>query len=922
MGRPGRAGAPAADPRRRRRRAAPRCWPSPPCPPCSSSWSGNPCRAGSGTPGGRSRVTRCACSAWRRGWPGPPAARSSCAPSSPTCAAATSAAHRARRSWTGWRRGSPSACSPLTSVGAPLACRPAPAPARCRPSGHGRPVGSCRADARRRAESRPWPAATTMRCSRATRCGASRDEHSATAPTGRRSPRSTSAATWPTARASSTPIRSGRDGACVFPAPRPSRPASSGHRPRHRAGRRPGRPGDHLPELVALGLGSLACAALARRARRRRTPVDPFTGDLDPAAEPVGGRRRRGGAPAALRRGPRAPLLRGRQLPARAGTLQDDPRRPEGPGDLRVGLRRHVLVGRAAGDDAPGGFVPRDGRHRLARRTTTRSDDHDAFPPYVPLVLPVGDDDEAPGWSPSGPATCCRSSARRRPRSVRAARAAAGAWAWSDTVARHRRPDDPALRCPSAAPTRWLARHLPLLRRPGALSAGGGRGTRAVVTTAHGRRQRPDGPRRPPRRHAPPMGRVVRPHLQSAETAGSADGARSAPPSRAAAEPTPPPTTRTGVRTAAAPVRRHGGALAPGTVDVRLLTMTPRLDGLREDLPAQPGPAGGRARGLPGPAPARRDHQRPPAHAGAGLVRRRRRVQDPLQHRLRGAARHGRRRARRSPLPRRDAARASTSVSPQVTVDVHRAVALAAEGQGAGRPRAGHRLLPRRARTGRGRAAGQRAVGVLVVGGRGSRRAHRRRARRRRLRHGRAGGRRRALRARPVGPRAGPPRRALQRGALPSRHGAGGRRGRRRPAPPRVARRASAGSTPSTRAARRRRAPSRSTASSAAGSSSARRTAEARSAAAYAPAAERLHARPPTPYARTTSSRRATRLPLTSSGVARPQRAQQRDGVVDVVDLGRRRRGRSGSRRPRSRAPRPARPRAGARPRSRRPARP
>ncbi len=37
---------------------------------------------------------------------------------------------------------------------------------------------------------------------------------------------------------------------------------------------------DHLPELLALGMGSLACAALARRTRRRRSP-EPFRGDLD-----------------------------------------------------------------------------------------------------------------------------------------------------------------------------------------------------------------------------------------------------------------------------------------------------------------------------------------------------------------------------------------------------------------------------------------------------------------------------------------------------------------------------------------------------------------------------------------------------------------------------------------------------------------
>ena len=73
-------------------------------------------------------------------------------------------------------------------------------------------------------------------------------------------------------------------------------------------------------------------------------------------------------------------------------------------------------------------------------------------------------------------------------------------------------------------------------------------------------------------------------------------------------------------------------------------------------------------------------------------------------------------------------------VSPQVTVDVHRAIAA---GRGGAKrteePTLAIAYLPRRARPGRGRAAGQRAVGVLMVGGGGSRRPHRRRARRRRL---------------------------------------------------------------------------------------------------------------------------------------------------------------------------------------------
>ncbi len=77
-----------------------------------------------------------------------------------------------------------------------------------------------------------------------------------------------------------------------------------------------------------------------------------------------------------------------------------------------------------------------------------------------------------------------------------------------------------------------------------------------------------------------PMGRVVRPHLQSAETA------------RHLRELTMSPETREAAPPRGVVVREpvHGavggtGAVVPGPVDVRLLTMTPRLDGLGEDLP-------------------------------------------------------------------------------------------------------------------------------------------------------------------------------------------------------------------------------------------------------------------------------------------------------------------------------------------------
>ena len=92
----------------------------------------------------------------------------------------------------------------------------------------------------------------------------------------------------------------------------------------------------------------------------------------------------------------------------------------------------------------------------------------------------------------------------------------------------------------------------------------------------------------------------------------------------------------------------------PGTVEVRLLTPTPRLEGLREELAPEPGPAGHGARGLPRPPYGRRGDQRSTAHARPRVLRCRRRVQDVVQHRRGGAAGHGLRCAGDASLSRRN----------------------------------------------------------------------------------------------------------------------------------------------------------------------------------------------------------------------------------------------------------------------------
>ena len=155
-----------------------------------------------------------------------------------------------------------------------------------------------------------------------------------------------------------------------------------------------------------------------------------------------------------------------------------------------------------------------------------------------------------------------------------------------------------------------------------------------------------------------PMGLVVRPHLQSTETA-----------EQIAELVAPHPE---GDRTARAATTRHGNGRA-GSRDGRAGARSCRRAAPDDDAPsgrvtgrtpAQSRPPGGRARRLSRAAPARRHHQRPAAHPRARVVRRRRRIEDSLQHGLCGAAGHGRRRARRSALSRRHASWSLPTLAP------------------------------------------------------------------------------------------------------------------------------------------------------------------------------------------------------------------------------------------------------------------
>ena len=263
-------------------------------------------------------------------------------------------------------------------------------------------------------------------------------------------------------------------------------------------------------------MGSLACAALARRARRRRRG-DLFAGDLG-LGQPSEGAVDAAvllshfeGVPA-LSSFEAANSLLARSLRQRSGGPADDPAvraicvSPSG-----VTFWLSTALG-----DAPDGFVPvMDGAAWHVDHAAL--DGQESFSPYYPVVFPVGDDEEGTWLVPLGPGDVLPLLGESAASLWRAARSALGAWAWSDSVMAVEDPDDPDFLSETEADP-LVARHLVFFGDPASLRPEATRRS-AVVTTAavaasdltilvdrHGATLHP-------------MGRVVRPHLQSAEIA-------------------------------------------------------------------------------------------------------------------------------------------------------------------------------------------------------------------------------------------------------------------------------------------------------------------------------------------------------------------------------------------------------------------
>jgi DNA-binding SARP family transcriptional activator len=345
---------------------------------------------------------------------------------------------------------------------------------------------------------------------------------------------------------------------------------------------RPAPPG-HLPELVALGLGSVACAALARRARRRRRLGAQFSAELmlqpslSEGAQDVATLVQRFDGVPALRSLEAANSLLGLALEGR-------PARPKVRAICVSPSGVTFCFADARADEPPHGFTRADDGAAW-HVSHSMLEGHDPCFPLLPVVFPVGDDDEGTWLVPLEPGDVLPLLGEAAPALWRAARGAIGSWAWSETVLVTEDADDPALRAETLADPS-IARHVLFCGDPAALPPQVvGRCAVVTMEPVAGSDLTVLVDRHAATLH--PMGLVVRPHLQSSATAqhiaellAPLPGSEEEGPGVAGR-----PETNGMGGGGGWPEAQGAGALSPGTVDVRLLTMTPRIDGLNEDLP-------------------------------------------------------------------------------------------------------------------------------------------------------------------------------------------------------------------------------------------------------------------------------------------------------------------------------------------------
>jgi DNA-binding SARP family transcriptional activator len=386
---------------------------------------------------------------------------------------------------------------------------------------------------------------------------------------------------------------------------------AKGNRPRATRATRPG-PSDRigqghtsLPELATLGIGAIGCAALARRVRRVRVLRQVTSEGRPPDPEPTAGAI---DTDVLLARFDGVPALRAFEA---ANYRLDLALNENGPSRRAVNIRA-VCVGASGvdfwlavpGQPAPAGFTLSDDGTFWRAGEDSPTTAPPAGRPILPIVLPVGEDDAGTWLVPLEPGACLPLVGDAAADLWCAARAVQEAWPWADAVLvtddAHVASEEARLQDHTGDPSTDA---LPILffGDPTALADSVTRHV-AIVTLLHARAS--DVTVVVDRRAASihPLGRTVQPHLMRGETAALIRELVTASPQPPMVSPElvderPGPVAEDSSSFRRARFERQpttAGADGPvdlsarassGTVEVKLLTPTPRIDGLCTVLP-------------------------------------------------------------------------------------------------------------------------------------------------------------------------------------------------------------------------------------------------------------------------------------------------------------------------------------------------
>ncbi|HEY3842117.1 MAG TPA: LysM peptidoglycan-binding domain-containing protein [Acidimicrobiales bacterium] len=384
---------------------------------------------------------------------------------------------------------------------------------------------------------------------------------------------------------SSLPTRSTPNRHSVSSRDHPAQPKTSAQHG-HRAVSRAGAP--DLPELITLGIGAIGCAVLARRSRRIRTlrhvagHERPSGFELSDSAVDTDVLLARFGGIPALRAFELANCLLAEKL---SGT------------DAQAGMPgfRAICVGpagvsfllQAPTRRAPDGFT-------ISDNGTSWDIPHESIPPTCPhsplfrMVLPVGEDGSGTWLVPLQPGDCLPILGEAANDLLRAAIPVQKAWTWADAVIVT---DDATL---VERELQWQAdgiapsvdgQQILFVGQPEQLSLKS-RQRVAVVTTSNDHAS--DVTVLVDRHLASihPLGKTLRPHLFDSDTARNVDELVSEPlPDSFGEQPTDPIFDGDDIDRAIAGDVPDPSISGPGIVEVRMLTTSPRLEGLRDTLP-------------------------------------------------------------------------------------------------------------------------------------------------------------------------------------------------------------------------------------------------------------------------------------------------------------------------------------------------